>query len=122
MGSGYTNGLKVSDFNVPDLRGVFLRGVSGTTTNAPDKIVRMVPALGGNSGNNVESFQQDTNQSHAHGYADSTGHGQNGTAIDIVDAGGDDSIYKQDVSRTTSSTGGAESRPKNAYVHYIIKY
>jgi microcystin-dependent protein len=125
-GAGYTNGTKVADFNLPDLRGVFLRGVNGSRADAyadqDANTNRFSLFTGGNTQNHVGSFQQSTNLNHTHGYLDSTGHGQTGTEVDTYDSGSNDSIYKLDVSRTTGSSGGVEARPKNAYVHYLIKY
>ena len=40
-GAGYTNGVQLGDFNLPDLCGMFLRGVSGTSTNDPGRAERL---------------------------------------------------------------------------------
>jgi len=44
-------------FNIPDLRGRFLRGVSGLSANDPDKTLRIAMNSGGNTGNSVGSVQ-----------------------------------------------------------------
>jgi len=44
IGSAY--GVSGSNFNIPDLRGRFLRGVSGTSTNDPDKTTRTAMVAG----------------------------------------------------------------------------
>lgn len=46
-----------STFNLPDFRGMFLRGVGGSSANDPDKTLRNAMNTGGNIGNNVGSIQ-----------------------------------------------------------------
>lgn len=80
-GGGYTQDAQGNetkgkgDFNLPDLRGVFLRGVNGEQSGEfsesgdfsdPDKNSRTAPVLGGNSGNEVGSYQQSSIKDHAH--------------------------------------------------------
>ena len=114
-------GDKQTDFNVPDLRGRFLRGVSAATTRDPDRDSRTADQAGGNSGNAVGSVQLDEFASHAHVYSDYRPHGTEGTEVDTYDSGSNDSSYRLDTTRTSQASGGAETRPKNAYVHYLIK-
>ncbi len=123
-------------FNVPDLRGMFLRGVDGSANQDPDKAARITLKSGGNAGNNVGSYQANEISSHNHG--GSTG-GINGgfTGTDIyveyTDAAGPYNTFTRGVATTVanliqshthsiSSQGGNETRPKNVYVNYIIKY
>lgn len=125
-------------FNLPDLRGVFLRGVSGDSLNDPEKNTRASPRPDiagnpGNQGNNVGSFQNDNlrkhthaviDNKHSHNYRDYTQGGPN-TFED-----GDERGVHGDAQRTTevsssniaiSEFGGVETRPINAYVLHIIK-
>jgi microcystin-dependent protein len=107
-----------TNFNVPDLRGQFLRGWSGTATNSvdPDVYSRTARYSGGSTSNNVGSYQSDTNQAHSHLYTagqQSTWTFSNGSPYSPA--------YSTANSATTSS-GGSESRPKNVYVMYCIKY
>ena len=100
-------------FNIPDLRGQFLRGVSGVTGRDPDAASRTAMNPGGNSGDNIGSIQTSQFASHSHSYGETTTAGVDysvnpGTLVGIVSA-------------TTSATGGNETRPINAYVNYIIK-
>ena len=99
-------------FNVPDLRGQFLRGVSGSSGNDPDAASRIAGITGGATGNNVGSAQGYAIQSHIH--LIEAGH---------VSGGGSQSystgLYQS--SNYTGSTGGNETRPINVYVNYIIK-
>jgi microcystin-dependent protein len=104
-----------STFNIPDLRGQFLRGVSGTSSIDPDASDRISKKNGGNIGNNIGSYQNDELKSHNHTISNlgtSNGCGQ------LI------SPYTNYGCNPTSSnyTGGNETRPKNANVYYIIKY
>ena len=60
IGVSWGVGNGSTTFNLPDLRGMFLRGVSGDSRNDPDAGSRVVLAdKGGNTGNNVGSYQGD---------------------------------------------------------------
>jgi hypothetical protein len=50
-------GISGTNFNVPDFRGRFLRGVDGTAGNDPDNSNRTSSNPGGNTGNSVGSLQ-----------------------------------------------------------------
>ncbi|MCW5550962.1 MAG: tail fiber protein [Verrucomicrobiae bacterium] len=123
-GAGYSNAFKIADFNLPDLRGMFLRGVSGTSTNDPNKNARTAILPGGNINNDVGSIQPDGLRSHSHPYIDywAAGTDQGFGAIDSFGSGNSDALWQERDGRTTSATGGSETRPINAYVNYIIKY
>ncbi len=102
-----------SNFNVPDLRGVFLRGVDGAKGYDPDKGSRSALLAGGNFGNNVGSLQGHVFQSHTHTQG----------AINVgawAASGPNLGGYLQQES--TGAAGGNETRPINVYVNYIIKY
>ena len=104
-------------FRVPDLRGLFLRGVNGASGNDPnaDQRTRLYP--GGNAGNRVGSYQKDTLENHHHQvtFSRTSVNAAQGTTGQYVIDGGQSNM-------TTESTGlGVETRPKNAYVNYIIK-
>jgi microcystin-dependent protein len=105
-------------FNIPDFRGMFLRGLDGTAGNDPDKLTRTASNLGGNTGNAIGSKQSDDFKSHGHTSNDATIKTGGYSAPGIFSSlwwGGTSSS-------TTSNTGGNETRPKNVYVNYIIKY
>jgi microcystin-dependent protein len=145
-----------ANFNLPDMRGMFLRGFANVSDEDPDKGTRIARNPGGASGNKVGSFQDNQNQTHqhtgttagegnhAHTYQDvfhsetagtlpagatsesNPGNlGANGSDADNV------GFQKGRVTSgsgahshtiTTNSSGGTESRPKNVYVLYLIKY
>lgn len=108
-----------SSFSLPDLRGVFLRGVSGESDDLfsdPDKATRIARNSGGNTGPVVGSYQSDEFRSHTH--SNKTAFIVNGAAGRY--SGGDWGAFSQDPA--INSSGGNETRPVNAYVNYIIKY
>jgi microcystin-dependent protein len=114
---GYNWGGSGGSFNVPDLRGYFLRGWSGSASNSvdPDVYARTNLYPGGACSNTVGSYQWSTNLAHTHGYTSNewtTTYSANGAQAALV--------YKLD--GTTLSSGGSEARPKNAYVLYCIKF
>jgi microcystin-dependent protein len=139
---GNSWGGNSTHFNLPDMRGMFLRGVAGTSDEDPGKGNRTVTKTGGNSGNLVGSKQQDDFLSHKHtGTAESTGSAhKHNTGIDMGVYGGSGSFSKVRGSDTSGSakgtdtsgahthplnianTGGSETRPRNVYVYYIIKF
>ena len=114
-----------NNFNLPDLRGLFLRGVLGTRTNFvsigqvpdPDSSSRTNNVPGGNTGGNVGSVQTDQFRAHVHPATIGGGYVENGVG-DGLGTGGN----AGGVAANTGSAGGSETRPANAYVNYIIKY
>jgi microcystin-dependent protein len=70
IGTAFGSGDGASTFNLPDLRGRFLRGVDGTAGRDPDKTTRTAAATGGNTGNNVGSVQGSGYKSHSHSVSD----------------------------------------------------
>lgn len=119
-------------FNLPDLRGLFLRGVSGDSGNDEDADSRIVlHDNGGNTGNNVGSYQGDAirNITGSFKTADMNTSGVDGAFYNTdryslnMRGGNPDSfgvITNIDASRVVPI--GNDNRPKNAYVNYIIKY
>ena len=126
IGIAFGAGDGTTTFNLPDLRGRFLRGVDGTAGNDPDKSSRTASNTGGNTGNKIGSVQPDIFGSHSHTISGSTvldpaEHSATGSNIAGTFMTG--STYTFDFSGLSISTaGGNETRPKNVYVNYIIKY
>lgn len=116
-------GEGTTDFNLPDLRGQFLRGVNGGSGNDPDVLSRTSLNVGGNVGDNVGSYQNDELASHDHEIR--AGHT---VELNLLTGGPKNKVAPsgsslQSVSATTvAASGGNETRPKNAYVNFIIKY
>ncbi len=122
IGTSWGAGLSApDDFHLPDLRGMFLRGVNAGLTDAtwndPDAGARQARYGGGNSADAVGSYQVQEFKSHKHSVP--------------IDVGGDQDlrclaanafIDEQWTDQYVSASGGHETRPNNAYVVYIIKY
>ncbi len=105
-------------FNLPDLRGRFARGRDAGAGNDPDAASRTALHTGGNTGDAVGSYQDDSLKDHTHLiWGPGSAHG-----------GGPNSIYIGINGAYTNASGGVsttplnETRPKNAYVMYIIRY
>lgn len=103
IGTAHGSGDGSTTFNLPDLRGIFVRGsgsqtISGTTYSGT-----------------FAAKQQDELKSHDHQY---TRYAQLITRV----GGGDNNIWASTVGVQTSSTGGAETRPANIALLYCIKF
>lgn len=112
------------NFQLPDYRGIFLRGADLGRGRDPDRNHRRPPGCRntGNCGNSVGSIQDDLVASHSHAVAGfhlepSAANGFDGECLDagVKRAGSVARGYG------TSPAPGAETRPKNAYVNYLIK-
>ncbi len=108
-----------SNFQVPDLRGRFLRGRDGNTGRDPDRGSRTAMNNGGSTGDAVGSIQGDQFRSHHHSVPRDS-YGSNADNYALYSTGGTDENFSYDPG--TSWEGGNETRPLNAYVNYIIKY
>jgi microcystin-dependent protein len=115
-----TNSGGFSTFNIPDMRGLFPRGVDPTSNRDPDAASRTA-INGSNAGAEIGSYQTDAITEHEHliqlfgnpgfggvgEFALPTGQYRNTIEISVLDG------------YTVVST---ETRPKNLYVNYIIKF
>ena len=140
-------GDATTNFNIPDLRGRFVRGVdkniAGVETPSseagprdPDRTGRGPASPNsvnqGNRGNNVGSLQDDLLEDHGHTVTD-PGHSHSFDAFRVSGAGGPGQAFPRDSngmgtssSRTNitipRSGGGNETRPVNAYVNWLIRF
>jgi len=114
IGIAFGNGDGATTFNLPDTRGRFIRGHADGQATDPDRGTRVAIA-GGNTGDNIGSYQTNNNRSHKHEvYCD-------GLAGAITCFQLSFAITAAWVENTTTD-GGNENRPKNVYVNHIIKY
>lgn len=116
VGNRHGSGDGSTTFRLPDYRGLFLRGRANGSSDDPDRATRTVMNAGGATGDNVGSYQSHQYQSHAHGIE--IGYGGSNSSARASGAGS--SVYQAE--DNSNSSGGNETRPKNAYVNYIIKY
>lgn len=121
----YGEGNGSSTFNVPDLRGRFLRGVDNGAGNDPDAAGRTAMNTGGNTGDNVGSLQGDEIKEHNHGVVSQI----EGVFPTRTPGGtfrgyyGGDSAFTAyyDSQLNNDDFGGNETRPKNVNVNFLIK-
>lgn len=110
-------------FRIPDYRGYFLRGVNGAAGVDPDPDARTSPS--GAASSEVGSLQQHALQDHAHLFhqvSQATG----GAGEPVAGTPGPlDQTVQPPQPRDNASVfqvSAKETRPKNMYVHYIIRY
>jgi len=114
IGAAYGNGDGSTTFNLPDLRGRFIRGHDDGAGNDPDVGTRSAIA-GGNTGDNVGSYQTDQYKQHNHGIANYVA----GAAVTTMYLNTRDASW---VDNYMSLTGAGDTRPENVYFKYIIRY
>lgn len=108
-------------FNLPKTQGAFLRGYGAGFD--PDSASRTAVATGGNTGNNVGSYQADGFASHQHVEVANTSVGQTSVAdSSILGIGNGGAQVPGPTGFNTAATGGNETRPDNVYVVYCVKY
>jgi len=106
-------------FNLPDLRGRFIRAWDNAKTTDPDSATRTVPTATGatiSAGDHVGTEQADAFEAHHHHTTAYSGgnYGNPAGSTVLVNLGGE--------GLATSSDGGNETRPANTYMMMIIKY
>jgi microcystin-dependent protein len=144
IGTAYGYGDQTTTFNVPFCEGQFLRGVNAGGGFDPDASSRTASGTGGNTGNNVGSFQASAVIQHAHAVSDPThnhsysnyntgvGQTQSGAPpisylVNIANSGsfntGNSStgISIGNVTNLPGGTATLETRPNNLYVYFMIK-
>lgn len=125
-------------FLLPDYRGYFLRGVN-LDAQGPDNLprdpqvspksnepARAASSAGGWSGNQVGSTQEDAFQAHEHYYQQATASGTASQGSPVfgsnVQATTTDAVMPTGYQPTIDIRQAPETRVKNVYVNFIIKY
>ena len=118
IGTTYGSGNGASTFNVPDLRGEFIRGWDNSR--------------GVDSGRTLGSTQSDENKSHNHTITDpghnhqvninvyQQGSGPN-ASTDMANRAGNTTSSTSTTGISLAASGGTESRPRNVAMMYVIK-
>lgn len=136
---GTAHGGDGTNFNLPDYRGRFLRGVDNGQGRDLDRASRAAANNGGNTGDAVGSVQgsdflrhnhvlNDPGHRHVPGYgaimtwpAPPSGGDRVGLQTGSSQARLEGEVTVSVTGITISPAGGSENRPVNAAVHYIIK-
>lgn len=108
-------------FNLPDLRGRFVRGVDHGAERDPDASKRGPSVEGGNIGDHVGSLQDDAYGKHNHTI--NSQHAKTDRATVGKSEGDPPAVAgfpHSPASPHTEDSGGPETRPKNVYVNWII--
>lgn len=137
IGDAWGNGDGSTTFHLPDLRGRFLRGTDNSAGRDPNSITRTSSNSGGNSGDAVGSVQSHDFSQHDHGGGSHQHYTPYFSDNGFPDGAADrtNSYYLMHPARGTdyrwlsntpnqtviNNEGGAENRPINANVNYIIK-
>jgi hypothetical protein len=130
IGTVWGYGNNSTTFNLPDLRGVFLRGVSENSERDPNATDRTPVKEGGNSGNDVGTYQSDAIRNITGTFSGGRMVYSPGTvngAFASFSTSGDRPDYSSgtnygfnfDASRVVPTA--PENRPINISVYYIIK-
>ena len=134
IGEAWGEGDNSTTFNLPDMRGLFLRGRDRGINNDSHASSRTALATGGAYGDNVGSYQEDEIKAHTHSGALTSSTRGWDNAYDVGYSGSnhsDNGAANHTVSGTTGLTSGTykegtansnESRPVNIAVNWIIKY
>ena len=105
IGTTFGSGNGRSSFNLPDLRGIFVRGWSDNGVL--------------DEGRPFGSEQADEVKSHTHLQIARAPHGEKGSGALV---GGKGTTHGNDNQDHTAPTGGTETRPRNIALLYCIKY
>lgn len=121
IGTSWGGNSTLKTFNLPDLRGRFLRGVDYGLGRDPDANSRTKSNEGGNAGDKVGSLQGDLflNHSHTLNIPSKDAIGSASEKAQFVRSGWQGNWLSGDL--YTNSQGGNETRPKNVAVNWIIK-
>lgn len=114
---GTTGSSDKMTFNIPDYRGLFMRGFDAGAGLDPDAAKRSAPD-GGSTANVVGSLECDSLEDHTHHYdvAQPAGPTSQGSAASTT------TTSQASTSPDSPARTSTETRPKNVAVNYIIKF
>ena len=122
IGTAWGIGDGSTTFNIPDMRGQFLRGQDHGSGHDPDATSRSAYMSGGNTGDQIGSFQSHLIASHNHILSTVSGWGgNNGGNRPYWDSGDRGNGIAGAYTDTGDSGVGSETRPVNVYVNFLIK-
>ncbi len=113
IGTTYGIGDGSTTFNLPDLRGEFIRGWSHGTVHDPDRLSR-TDRGDGTTGDNVGTKQMSQNKTHSHTV--------NEYYELLAGLSGAGVGWANTSSVSTGASGGDEARPRNVNVMFLICY
>ena len=133
IGTTWGVGDESTTFHLPDCRGMFPRGVDEGQGNDPDTNLRF-NNQGGNTGDQVGSYQLDELGTHAHTMEGAGGHNHSYDKGKVNDQDEQDVVnfnndnqegyvgsVEGDHEHTINEKGGNETRPINFGIYFIIK-
>ena len=118
LGHIHGAGDGVDTFNLPDYRGMFLRGVDAGRGTDSDARNRLAPAPGGRIGDAVGSVQQDSVSYHQHGEFGVTDVDSARAVVGTVEPR--PGMRVTDNAAVIADLERRETRPKNVAVYYLI--
>tara|TARA_B100000508_G_C11427716_1_gene261753 strand:- start:489 stop:1097 length:609 start_codon:yes stop_codon:yes gene_type:complete len=110
MGNAWGNSPSSNEIKIPDLRGLFLRGLNNSRSDNfkdPDET------------RNLGDLQEDKFKNHQHNIF--TGTGNNNSMHIARISNGSNPSYDQEKTEMSSDGDNDETRPKNAAVNYLIR-
>ena len=119
IGKLYTPSDNDTNFNLPDLRGLFVRSVGIDDSSTEDR----TKAHGGTT-NGIGSTQKDAFQKHQHQYNEPTGAspGDSGSAFAAIKPDAYTGPPTSKTSPTSIRTSSKETRSANIFLYHLIKY
>ncbi len=116
IGLTFGSGDGATTFNVPDLRGRFVRGWAHESQNDPDRNNRTASATGGVSGDHVGSYQNDALQEHRHNFEGTNAKIGGGSHNHIWALVGDAELFS---AYWTEGNNMNTNHPRNAYTNSV---